>query len=310
MAWRDGEVWLDAELLWFREQRRGSLGVPSLALAGTAARFDPHGSAPPRRASKPPAGAGWRQRRRAGDGSPHAPCRRSRSSSARPRCSRSPRCERPAGQAGPLDADPPSLTFRLEDFTFRPPEPPVVRKPAVARAPEIPRVEWNRATSTGLPYAGSLVDGTQLPVEGPDWVTWNPATDSSPNLPGWLGVTAHDPGDSLRAGRLSRRAPRRTAGRRRRHQRPRRGVAGRARLTPERPRRGRLLPAPRRRATAPSPTSGIDRGLSQDLLERFVASGARMVFVGYASGLDGRGGIVVPYPNHENHMHVRFPAPG
>ena len=41
MPWRDGEMWLEADLLWFREQRPGSLAVRSLAVAGTATRFDP-----------------------------------------------------------------------------------------------------------------------------------------------------------------------------------------------------------------------------------------------------------------------------
>ena len=55
--------------------------------------------------------------------------------------------------------------------------------------------------------------------------------------------------------------------------------------------------------------SQIDGDLAQDLLDRFVASGARIVFVGYSTGLRGTSGVVVPYPNHENHMHVRFPQP-
>ena len=40
----------------------------------------------------------------------------------------------------------------------------------------------------------------------------------------------------------------------------------------------------------------------------FLAAGATIVFVGYATGLRGPGGVV-PYPNHER-MHVRFPRPG
>ncbi len=66
---------------------------------------------------------------------------------------------------------------------------------------------------------------------------------------------------------------------------------------------------PRRDAAlrAPVSTDQVDRDLAQDLLDRFVASGAEMVFVGYGVGLSGRPGVVVPYPNHENHMHVRFP---
>jgi murein endopeptidase len=60
---------------------------------------------------------------------------------------------------------------------------------------------------------------------------------------------------------------------------------------------------------APLATDQIDPRLAQDLLDRFVAAGAQMVFVGYSTGLRGPDGIVIPYPNHENHMHVRFPPP-
>ena len=60
---------------------------------------------------------------------------------------------------------------------------------------------------------------------------------------------------------------------------------------------------------APVLPDEIDRELAQDLLDRFVAAGAQMVFVGYSTGLRGPSGVVTPYPNHENHMHVRFPPP-
>ena len=65
-----------------------------------------------------------------------------------------------------------------------------------------------------------------------------------------------------------------------------------------------------RHASAPTTTRQIDRRLAQDLLKRFVAAGATKVFVGYSTGLRGPNEVVVPYPNHENHMHVRFPVPG
>ena len=53
---------------------------------------------------------------------------------------------------------------------------------------------------------------------------------------------------------------------------------------------------------------GISEGRA--FADRFVAAGAQMIFVGYQTGLRGPGGVVVPYPNHEDHMHVRFPNPG
>jgi hypothetical protein len=57
------------------------------------------------------------------------------------------------------------------------------------------------------------------------------------------------------------------------------------------------------------PPAQIDRRLSQDLLDGFVAAGASKIFVGYATDLRGPRDIVTPYPNHENHMHVRFRNP-
>jgi murein endopeptidase len=62
-----------------------------------------------------------------------------------------------------------------------------------------------------------------------------------------------------------------------------------------------------RRLRAPRTTPQVDRALAQDLLDRFVAAGAQMVFVGYATGLRGPKTVVIPYPNHEDHLHVRFP---
>src|SRR5262249_36980227 len=97
--------------------------------------------------------------------------------------------------------DPPSLTFRFEDgivaLTERPATPaPVPRKVArvprkVARVLVFPKIEWHHARSLGLPYGGRLVDGTQLPVKAPDWVPWNPITDSVPNLPNRLYGNEH-----------------------------------------------------------------------------------------------------------------------
>ncbi len=57
----------------------------------------------------------------------------------------------------------------------------------------------------------------------------------------------------------------------------------------------------------PSPET-VDRRLAQDLLDRFLDAGATKVFVGYRTGMHGPARVVVPYPRHENHMHVRFPG--
>ena len=63
-----------------------------------------------------------------------------------------------------------------------------------------------------------------------------------------------------------------------------------------------------RRLKAPAATSQIDHVLAQDLLDRFVAAGAQMIFVGFSTDLRGPRRVVIPYPRHENHMHVALPV--
>ena len=41
----------------------------------------------------------------------------------------------------------------------------------------------------------------------------------------------------------------------------------------------------------------------------YVAAGAQMIFVPPSGILHGPAGVVMPYPGHEYHMHVRFPPP-
>jgi murein endopeptidase len=220
--------------------------------------------------------------------------------------------------AAPVLEDPPSLTFGLDEFGFRPPEPEPKPKPrpkhaarAAERATEPVRVTWHHATSVGLQYTGRLIDGTQLPQEGPNWVTWDPVTDSSPNLPGRLYGhertirailsvlsayrAAHPDAPRVVVGDISFRH----GGRMDQHVSHQNGLDVDI-----------YYPRLDRRATVPTSTGQVDRRLAQDLLERFVVDGAKVVFVGYSTGLRGKSGVVVPYPNHENHMHVRFPVPG
>ena len=60
------------------------------------------------------------------------------------------------------------------------------------------------------------------------------------------------------------------------------------------------------RERAPRYASQIDRALSQDLVDRFLAKGASTIFVGPSTGLTGPAGQVVALVNHDNHLHVRI----
>ncbi len=310
MGWRSDEVWLDTDVLWFREQSALALARPAFVL---------------RPAPLTPAETGLEASRR----------RRLTAQSARRHRLATRTVPAVAlvlgsatmlpigalrqagggqGSAGPLAEDPPSLTFRLPGSRFEPPQAPVARtRPAepqaLGGAREPVQVDWNRATSIGLPYSGRLVDGTQLPVEGPDWVTWNPSTDSRPNVPGRLYGNertirtilsvladyraAHPDAPQVVVGDISFRG----GGAMDQHVSHQNGLD----VDIYYPRLDGWL-------RAPSASGQIDRHLAQDLLDRFLAARAKVVFVGYSSGLRGESGVVVPYPNHENHMHVRFPA--
>jgi hypothetical protein len=307
MGWRLEEVWLDSDLSWFGERK------PRLAVAGPAFAGD---------GLLGPVATGLqasRQRRLAKE----AERRRRRLTRTVPAVALVvgsatmlpiAALRNGGGQAArPLQEDPPSLTFRFDRPLAAILEAPVPRKRASPEpaARKLAHVEWRRATSVGLPYSGQLVDGTQLPVEGPNWVTWNPVTDSVPNLPRRLYGNertirtiiavaaayreAHPQAPPLVVGDIS--------------------FAGGGVMDEHVSHQNGLdvdvyYPRRDRRLQAPTTTGQIDRSLAQDLLDRFVAAGAQVVFVGYSTGLGSAGGVAVPYPNHENHMHVRFPSPG
>jgi hypothetical protein len=302
MGWRRGELWFDAELLWFGE------GGAAPALAGFTLpplpSFGPSGLAASRLRRE-----AWKRRRRA----------RATALVLLPAVMVPPALLRSSGVAAArvVAEDPPSLAFRVttpavETSRALPaasrPKPTLGR---AARADATPRIEWRNATSFGLPWSGSLIDGTQLPVEGPDWVTWNPVTDKVPNEPSRLygnERTLRTILSVIEAYRAANpRAPRvvvgdisfKDGGPMDAHVSHQSGLD----VDIYYPRLDGALREPRL-------PRAVDRRLSQDLLDRFVAAGAQMVFVGFSTGLHGPAKVVIPYPNHENHMHVRFPRAG
>ncbi len=320
MSWQRGELWLDIDLPWFREWA----GAP--AVAGLAAASMPSPGPPPGLAASLRRREAWKKRRYA---------RRVRATvlvlSPAVMLPFAPLRNAGGHGADPVADDPPSLTFRIDAAAVAVAAGPVdlkalresmgVAVPAsnakqvaqsVAREVAAPKIEWNHALSVGLPYGGSLIDGTQLPIDGPDWVTWDPVTDSVPNAPKRLygndrtihaivsisaAYRAANPGAArIVVGDISREGGGPMTDEHVSHQNGLDVDVYYPRLD------GKLL--------APAATDEIDRRLAQDLVDRFVAAGAQMIFVGYSTGLDGPSGVVIPYPSHENHMHVRFPRPG
>ena len=83
--------------------------------------------------------------------------------------------------------------------------------------------------------------------------------------------------------------------------------ADRPRLAPERPRRGRLLPAQgRETACATRRIAQVDREAGPGTRRPLRATpGAKKIFVGAGLRLRGPAGIVQPWPNHDDHLHVQ-----
>ncbi|HZO58660.1 MAG TPA: penicillin-insensitive murein endopeptidase [Solirubrobacterales bacterium] len=174
-------------------------------------------------------------------------------------------------------------------------------------------IEWRRSTAVGRTNRGRLLNGVQLPSEGEHFFTWDPIHDRTPNRP-WrrhatdrmirvlLGVLAEfraaNPGaPRIGIGDLSR---------------PQGGNFGERYGPPGHASHQNGLDAdvyyPRRdrQERGPANVGQVDRALAQDLVDRFVRSGARFVFVGLRVGLRGPRRVVQAIPLHDNHLHVRI----
>jgi murein endopeptidase len=179
--------------------------------------------------------------------------------------------------------------------------------------PQYEPIAWHRSVALGLPWAGRLVHGVQLPPEGFDFFTWDPVLKQLPNR-GWRRW-GHD--------RLIRTLLRVLTEYRQAHPEASRvGIGDIAR-----PHGGRFgerfgglghgshqtgldadIYYPRADGLERQPfrPGQIDFFLAQDLVDRFVRAGARYVFVGPHTGLGGPERIVEPLIYHDDHMHVRF----
>ncbi len=190
----------------------------------------------------------------------------------------------------------------------------------VAPAPEpnaqrYPPIQWRVSRSVGLPYDGRLANGVRLPPEGRLFFTWDPVRKRRPNR-SWRRFGSD---------RLVRLTLNVLAGYRRAHPRaPRVGIGDLSRpqggdfgarfggLGHASHQNGLDIDVyyPRRdgRERAPAAVRQIHRLLAQDLVDRFLAAGARLVFVGPNTGLTGPRRRVYALVHHDNHLHVRIPA--
>ena len=175
-------------------------------------------------------------------------------------------------------------------------------------------MQWHHSAALGTHSAGRLEHGVRLPAASREFFTWDPVLRRSPNR-AWrrwgsdrlvrvvLRVArgfhaAHPHAARMAVGDLSR---------------PRGGDFG--------PRFGYIghashqngldvdvyYPRADGRERAPRGAWQINRRLSQELVNRFLAAGAQVIFVGPNTGLTGPPGRVEPLVQHDNHLHVRLP---
>lgn len=228
-----------------------------------------------------------------------------------------PESDQPGAATGPLAlmrAPPRELSPELEPFQV-PPREPADPSPALEQIGDL-AADRPAAPSRALgkPWAGRLANGVQLPQSGVGFITFDSALRTSPSRP-WrrfgtdLNVArtrqvladfraAHPDGPRLAIGDLSL---------------PRGGPFG-----PEYGGAGHAshqngldvdvyYPRRDRREIPPDKPSQVDRALAQDLVDRFVAAGAQMAFVGPRVGLRGPRGVVQKLAHHDDHVHVRWP---
>lgn len=181
--------------------------------------------------------------------------------------------------------------------------------------PRSPRaIDWRRSEPIGTHSAGRLRRGVMLPARGTEWVSWDPILKQRPNRWWRRWGTDRLVRTTLkvlrRFGRAHPGAPRVAVGD---LSRPRGGDFG--------PQFGSIghashqngldvdvyYPRTDRRVRPPKRAGDVDVRLAQDLVDRFVAAGAEKVFVGPSLPLDGPDAVVVPLPNHDNHLHARLP---
>lgn len=169
-------------------------------------------------------------------------------------------------------------------------------------------IDWRESEPGGTPNGGRLVGGVRLPASGTGYYTYDPRTQREPGGLGTRWGTArlvremvdlgrwwtrtHPGAGPIGIGDLARQGGGSLDG----HASHQNGLDVDIRL----PRRDRA------RGTA-NP-SNYDPALTQAIVNRLVGSGASLVLIGPSLDLTGPLGVVVRWPNHDDHLHVRFPG--
>jgi len=212
---------------------------------------------------------------------------------------------------------PDGSTFRPLPSLTVPPAPSVAPAAATRRRRGSRPIRWRSSIAVGSHSGGRLVRGVRLPAERRSFFTWDPVLRRSPNRR-WrrwgtdrlvrilIDVArdhhrAHPGAPRIAIGDLSR---------------PHGGDFGR-RFGPigHASHQNGLdadvyYPRADGRERAPRYASQIDRRLSQELVDRFLAADAQLIFVGPNTGLVGPPGRVQALANHDNHLHVRIATEG
>ncbi|MEX2193653.1 MAG: penicillin-insensitive murein endopeptidase [Thermoleophilaceae bacterium] len=198
----------------------------------------------------------------------------------------------------------------------RPTPPPATDVPGPGRRGEFGgapiALPTKAPVAVGKPNDGRLMRGIRVPDEGPLFFTWDPVRERSPNRSwrryGSARLLATVDAVLKEYHRRNPNAPRVAIGD---LSRSRGGGFGR--------RFGGLghashqngldvdiyYPRKDRREREPTRVSQIDLRLAQDLVDLFVAEGARYVFVGPRTRLHGPPNVVQELVHHDDHLHVR-----
>jgi hypothetical protein len=223
----------------------------------------------------------------------------------------------------PADGGVPKKAIEAEQSTRARPAEPARRDGTKGRGEGAKRdqtgawrsIRWRRSRAIGLPQAGRLVRGVQLPAGGVHFFTWDPIHRRSPNRAWRRWGTDDLVRATLRV--VHAHAAAHPAA-------PRVGIGDLSR-----PHGGDFGPAfgaighathqsgldvdvyyPLRSGTerAPPSVDEVNLTLAQDLVDRFVLAGAVKVYVGPNTGLTGPPGVVEAIPLHDNHLHARLPG--